>query len=320
MDGNLVPPPPQDVEQSSGLKRKADALEAFERATKKAVEKTEEDAVELCILHANGNLLKKVSSSLSWTGNDLKNVLQEYLEPSTLIVKFFCASGELEDSAPLAEAGLTNGVEVTAVIGARPKMHLTKPCSGTELAIRRNEWMCGSCPNGCGNGCFVAEGVQHGSIENVPEVAKQVAQELAIAFPEMETTEITLHTNFSLGGEVIVITNPGEDPKKACFEALGVRVDDAFDYALEDAEVDYVDLKARLDSGFNQDPAGDEFLGPPLPQPAGIIAATKVMAESLCQTFEFNFAEGNITSAPVIYGGYTSDGCIVGILSSRYCT
>merc|ERR1712032_1431760 len=51
-----------------------------------------------------------------------------------------------------------------------------------------------------------------------------------------------------------------------------------------------------------------------------VVNGTRIMAAAVHGGFEFNFKENGFPVAPVIYGGYTIDGNVVGVITSRVWT
>merc|ERR1712232_370333 len=63
---------------------------------------------------------------------------------------------------------------------------------------------------------------------NAPAAAKKVAEALRSAMPNLDSLPLNLNRFAGYdpkwaGGEVIVISSPGEDPKQSCIAALGVQ-------------------------------------------------------------------------------------------------
>ena len=74
--------------------------------------------------------------------------------------------------------------------------------------------------------------------------------------------------------------------------------------------------------------AKSEEMSENMKQLDGLAAITKITAKSPTQHFKFSLTQAAdeedgestfIINAPIIYGGYASDGCIVGVLSTRIC-
>merc|ERR1711865_1126961 len=102
-------------------------------------------------------------------------------------------------------------------------------------------------------------------------------------------------------GEVIIISSAGLDPAAACFAALGIRKT-----AWANMELKSIDFSKRecfndSDDEFDEDER--ELLAP----------ITKVMAANLAGHFKFTLDE-SIWCSPVVYGGFTPQGSVVGVL------
>merc|ERR1711970_1074742 len=102
--------------------------------------------------------------------------------------------------------------------------------------------------------CIVSEGVQHRSMESVSTGTLEVVQEMAKAAPDLEITRIC-GGDSDEEGEIIVISNPGDDPKKACFQALKFIDRDENNVNLwKCTELDEKNWGEHLQCGFNIDP------------------------------------------------------------------
>ncbi|CAE7945377.1 unnamed protein product [Symbiodinium necroappetens] len=210
-----------------------------------------------------------------------------------------------------------------------PVLYLSDACTFTELADRRDGWKCGDEESLVD----AHEGARkHADMADAPEVAKNVAAAMKDAAPGLGEFQICGSSEASDGGEIIVIGQPGSDPKKACLKALGIRkmVDDDSIREHTDpsdpelsgvwsfAKLEPLDVRAKLKTGFNGAYEGDEGPGD-AGEKKQILAVTEIMNLKLEKHFVFNFEE-EIVTAPIIYGGYASDGSIVGVLSSRVWT
>ncbi|CAE7666841.1 unnamed protein product [Symbiodinium sp. CCMP2592] len=221
----------------------------------------------------------------------------------------------------------TRAVVLNATLDRVPVLYLSDPCSRTQLAERRDDWM-------CGDECLVDEEQEgkHADIADAPAAAREVADAMRNAAPDLRDIPICLSSESSDGGEIIVIGDPGPDPKKACLKALGIRkmcedetigekkmlADPEMIGVWTAAFVETLNMTDKLRCGFNDDDPEEEEA-----EEAGnqkqILALTKIMSDKLQKHFLFNFSD-EIVTAPVIYGGYASDGSIVGVLSSRVWT
>jgi len=151
-------------------------------------------------------------------------------------------------------------------------------------------------------------------MDSAPTTAGEVANDMAKAAPNLEDTRVD-GSESDENGEIIVISNAGDDPKLACFKALALLDRDPEDHdetnLWKSATVEMKNWGEHLEFGFNEDDPED--------LDAGLLAITKVMAERLSGHFKFSFDE-DVVCAPVIYGGYAADGSIVGVLSARVWT
>ena len=91
------------------------------------------------------------------------------------------------------------------------------------------------------------EGVSPGTLE--------VVQEMAKAAPNLENTDVVTGES-EASGEIIVISNPGDDPKKACFQAFKFmdRDEDTGVDLWKKTELEEMNWGERLQCGFNLDP------------------------------------------------------------------
>jgi len=109
---------------------------------------------------------------------------------------------------------------------------------------------------------------------------------------------------------VIIIAEPGDDPKVACLQALKNDPDRDMPVVRKFGKIKEADFSKRLKDGFNAPTANQKRNGH-----AGnpkILAMTKIMNESLEKHFHFGFSK-DIHMAPHIWGGDVSDGSIVGV-------
>lgn len=101
----------------------------------------------------------------------------------------------------------------------------------------------------------------------------------------------------------------------------------------KNAYLDEIDIKKHLTRGFNRaNGRGDVvYIRDDEEVDAGLLAITQIMSEQLTQHFEFGFAGVRINpytayfyplypECPLVFfGGYASDGSIVGVLSCPDC-
>ena len=224
----------------------------------------------------------------------------------------------------------SGAVVLKATLDRVPVLYLSDPCS-PQLAERRDDWM-------CGDECLVdeEEDGKHADIADAPAAAREVADAMRNAAPDLRDIPICLSSESSDGGEIIVIGHPGPDPKKACLKALGIRkmcedetigeknmlADPEMIGVWTTAFVETLNVKGKLKNGFNDDDEEEEEQEEEVEEAGNqkqILALTKIMNDKLHKHFLFNFSD-EIVTAPVIYGGYAGDGSIVGVLSSRVWT
>eukprot|EP00747_Dinoflagellata_sp_TGD_P218278 gnl/TRDRNA2_/TRDRNA2_90552_c0_seq1.p1 gnl/TRDRNA2_/TRDRNA2_90552_c0~~gnl/TRDRNA2_/TRDRNA2_90552_c0_seq1.p1 ORF type:complete len:275 (+),score=49.60 gnl/TRDRNA2_/TRDRNA2_90552_c0_seq1:47-826(+) len=245
-------------------------------------------SLDVSIKLTSGETLTSVACHDFWTLARLKEAVQQHLKPSTHLQELVLGDQTLaDDSQTLQQLGVTNGADLRAVIATRPTLHLHSPCSAVELAARRAGWQL----------AMVEQHVEHLSMDAAPEVARDVAKSVAKTLGDRLNKQLCMNSDGEDSGEVIVIANPGRDAKQACTAALAIR--DA-----ANTEVS----KRNWEDGFNGQGAEPE-----------IAACTKIMIESLADRFEFTACE-EVEVAPYIWGGYASDGSIVGILTGRTWT
>lgn len=191
--------------------------------------------------------------------------------------------------------------------------------SAEELENRRDHW------DVDGEDMCSTE-VIHGTISEAPSVARELAQSLHSLMPDLEDVQMMMSSESSDGGEIIVISNPGPDPKAACLKALGI-AEANMEIVSKAANTKDRDWSEYTKLGLNLEPDEWEDLIPEeeyeeeedMARFQSVVAGTKVMAEKLKDGFLFNL-NANIAVGPVIFGGYASDGNIVGVLSSRVWT
>jgi len=272
-----------------------------------------------------------------------------------VVKKLVLGEAVLKPSDTLGEVGLVTGSIVQATVRSTPALYLGSPCSSAELSKRRGPWYVhtwGDCGGG-GVAELVSGKMQHHLLDKAPADARAVATALQAAAPKLAEKRVCLADHGLEGGEVIVIANAGEDPRKTCLQALRVRaqVEDISDDLWESGECSLVSeeesrqktwMKYRHDEVYQNTLWGTSTLldldfnegfkatckhssdDPDTVPEVEVIAAIKVLAEKTQRHFKFDFGDGGeihgdpvIAVAPVVYGGYTPDGNIVGILTSR---
>lgn len=271
-------------------------------------------------------------ASLTWSSKgsveDLKEELRKKLEPGKVVRTLLKENYPLPDGT-LEDAGVENGAILNAVIDVEPILFLFKPCTASELCSRHQDWCAGEEED------LVQSERAHLAMDQAPEVARKVAEELNEACPGLGGFQVCRSSEGDSPGELLVIANAGEDPKKSCLKALVFPKDseewqDKVDendpectglWAL--ATLEKVEWKDYLDKGFNahkdDDPETMVADGLSSEELEEYRKATKIMNEKLEKHFIFNFSD-DAQVAPMIWGGYASDGCIVGIISGRVWT
>lgn len=268
--------------------------------------------LELEVKLLSGDALATFTVSSACILGKLHAMLQIHLQPGFCIQELFYGVLVLENvQQTLVEAGLPaeGCVRLTVVVGEYPTLHLFEACSGVELAERCGGWIVG----GAAATTCVADSVQHCSMSQAPCVAKHLAETLKdVCGPSLAKNQVVQSSEGSDGGEVVVIAGPGDDPKQACIKALAI-----LDH-IKNCHIESLWGEATLEEKHFSDclENGESFHAY---ECDSFLRATRVMVDHLSRHFEFNFSEKFVV-APVIYGGYASDGCIVGILSSRVWT
>eukprot|EP00931_Biecheleriopsis_adriatica_P053918 TRINITY_DN31679_c0_g1_i3.p1 TRINITY_DN31679_c0_g1~~TRINITY_DN31679_c0_g1_i3.p1 ORF type:complete len:233 (+),score=74.68 TRINITY_DN31679_c0_g1_i3:708-1406(+) len=205
------------------------------------------------------------------------------------------------------EAG--GGASKRAAPAKAPTLHLFEPVSSSELSDNMGEWFAGDDEPLC------KEDVQHKDIKSAPESGQKIAKQLHKALDEA-----TLPAGESdIVGLAIVISNPGKDPKEACLRALAIKEeveDEELIYVWDEATCDDEDFSDKNkfcgDDDDEEDDEDDE-------DSVKIKKATKILADNLKDCFHFNFSD-SIVTAPQVWGGYTKDNHIVGVLGMRVWT
>eukprot|EP00927_Polykrikos_kofoidii_P032917 TRINITY_DN27906_c0_g1_i1.p1 TRINITY_DN27906_c0_g1~~TRINITY_DN27906_c0_g1_i1.p1 ORF type:complete len:424 (+),score=108.37 TRINITY_DN27906_c0_g1_i1:68-1339(+) len=183
-------------------------------------------------------------------------------------------------------------------------LHLFEPLSATDLAAEF-DWE-------IEEESFCNDDVQHADMETASAAAREVACRLRDALKEAE---------LSIGEgdctpKVVIISNPGKDAQEACFKALAVRNDFKNISVKECAQLMLLDFADRLDTGgfcYAEEDSERDY-------DEEVKAATRVMVETLKTHFEFSFDQENLPVVPVIWGGFTGDGSIVGVLGTSIMT
>lgn len=268
--------------------------------------------VHLTIMLMSGETLCEIvvqrwADEPSWSIARVKESIRSHLSSDQATKALFHNAQVLKDDDTLSLLGIESEQKAVlhAVICGIPRLHLFEPCSARELSERRGcstHWsMYGS--------HIVAEGVEHYGMDTAPTAAQEVANDMQNAAPDLQNTNI-ISGESDENGEIVVIANAGDDPKLACFKALGFVASDPDEFInlFQLTTLCKRSWHKYLNRGFNVGDKDD-----------GLLAITKMMAERLSGHFEFSFS-GGVVCAPVIYGGYAADGSIVGVISARVRT
>jgi hypothetical protein len=345
--------------------------EELSKTSKETFKRTPTPMKELTlkfILAGSGAPIANVEANSCWKGSDLKLACEKTLAPGNFVKQFVFGDTVLKLAGVIGDQGVVSGSTIGVILQTTSVLFLASPCTSYELGKRRgwrvDNW--GEGGGGARSRMVIAE-VDHHTLEKAPATAQEIANALREAAPSLDTYKVCLERHGHTGGEVIVISNANEDPRRSCLEALRIRKqvdnmsDDNYDCD-EDRHTRYewsdptwvkhkddpiyqgslwgastlrdADFKRRIKAGFNtpikeggeeddEDEAkdGNEQKAKAA---AEIATATRVMAERLQRHFKFDFGYGGtihgdavVQVSPVVYGGYTPDGSIVGILTTR---
>ena len=273
--------------------------------------------IDITVRLVSSKTLCVIVADPSWSIGRVKESAQRHVDPDEFLESLLYDANVLKDENTVFGSGIVKAAELQAIIIGKPILHLFQPCSAREFSKRRgcgDQWIIG----GDGGGPIVAEEVQHRGMDSAPPDAQEVAKEMAKAAPNLEQTRVS-GGELDENGEIIVISNAGGDPKLSCFKAL----------ALLERDPELGDESPNLweCTTLEKNPWGDSnkeacFVGDDendLAQNAKLTAITKIMNERLSGHFMFGFTD-EVVTAPCIWGGYTTDGSIVGVLSARVQT
>lgn len=284
---------------------------------------------ELTIRTVSGSFLFKMLVNGSTLGAEVINEVErrDFIKNGTFVQRLtvgddiVLSNDALAGSIARAAAAFAHAnIEATVVFSAVPKLHLFRPCDASSLAARHGNW----CGMECADGDtseeqssadepnefpIVDKSVQHQCIDDAPDDARAIAMEMLEACPLMDSTTILEGEHKDAKGEIIVIANPGDNLTQACVMALGIIAS-----VSGQATSYHRDWGNYLDRGFHV-PAS---MADEIDANDALLHVTKIMNDKLTRHFEFNLAYGAI-SFPVIFGGYASDGSIVGVLSWSQC-
>eukprot|EP00928_Gymnodinium_smaydae_P035724 TRINITY_DN25093_c0_g1_i1.p1 TRINITY_DN25093_c0_g1~~TRINITY_DN25093_c0_g1_i1.p1 ORF type:complete len:269 (+),score=37.33 TRINITY_DN25093_c0_g1_i1:106-912(+) len=262
--------------------------------------------VELEVKLITGEVITIVNVASSCTGAYLKRALQPCLAPSMRISKLVHNGKELIDSHTLECFVFDGKVELCATVCGAPALHLFEPCSALQLSHRLHSWRI---DDFCGEFCESER--QHCGMDSAPDIGREVAQDLANVAPDLKDI-ILISSEWNAHGEVILISDPCADTKQACIEALAV-LECKRTTPLE-AVLEKSDFKRYLDEYLEE--LIEEERHPEPKHIEQLQAICDVMTNRLTNQFKFSFG-CDVMISPVIFGGYASDGSIVGLLSAR---
>jgi len=312
-------------------------------------------------------------------------LIEKSLPPGTSVRNAMIGERILSNSKTLRDYALVSGSTLQVTLVSMPVLFLASPCSAHQLSKRLGSWRLttwGECGGG-GVAKMVKIKKDHHSWEDAPAEAREIANALREATPDLESRRVCLTEHGLAGGAVVIISNATEDRRMSCLQALQIRKnardcgsdiemsdlhdedqcwrdlhdEDGSDIEDQKAYVTWLkhkdepgycgnlwglstlrdaDLKQHIHQSFNaafeeiNDDVGQlppwqrKVLEEAQNASTKNIAATQVMAMRLDRHFKFDFGCGRsidgeplVHCAPVIYGGYTPDGSIVGILTTR---
>jgi len=266
----------------------------------------------------SGKSLVQLNVLASMTGIELKAEVGKHLDPCQCVQDLLFDSIALTSST-LIEAGLVADGSpqlVTVIVGSRPALHMFKPCSAAELAKRYVEL------NDFGevsNIPVFKEPVQFMGMDKASLEAQRVANELSNALGTCLAEMFPSPFDGFLDGQVIAISGVGSDLKKTCCEALGGINACAWDGDLDDEEDAWKCVYCKDLDYSNVDDCPFVYDAEDLSENVMECARAgqKVMAENLSKHFLFEFDCDRFKLFPEIYGGFASDGSIVGIMRAN---
>jgi hypothetical protein len=257
----------------------------------------------------SGENLTSVTALAAWTGAKVHEEVAKCLKPGLCLQGLLYGSSMLSKVETLSKYSLKGQMVLEAVIGVpKPTLHLFKPCSALQLGGgRRENWVVG----GFAMTNLCCDGVQHQPMSEAPLVARKIAKSIASDCFDLDTATVCSGDSSNMGGEIIVISHPGPDPTKACLQALAIQ-DKVSD--MEDEDIESIHAQATLKYASQRKYAHERTCVDQM-----VKCTIEDEEHALQRIFEFNFTD-RIACAPVVYGGYASDGSIVGVLSSRVWT
>lgn len=211
--------------------------------------------------------------------------------------------------------------------GRGPRLHLFSPMSATDLSDAAGYWSVGDGMSLCEEG-VIHEGITC-AMEGMPGCLSKATRDLAERLNEALANATLPASESDVTGRVIVISNPGKNAKEACLKALAIKQQTRGKFPgndgtptvqlWEQSTIESRNFSTRKQFWYDGSDEDYQNRDEGTEDDIKIERTTTIMAESLTDQFEFNFLE-TVTVAPVVYGGYTEDGSIVGVLSMRVWT
>ena len=160
------------------------------------------------------------------------------------------------------------------------------------------------------------DSVTHGDMASAPEAARQVAERLGDALGD---ALLPAGESDSTGLAVVIVGagDAGLPDKAGLLAALGLK--ERVDHVVLSDEATLLQrnyMQAEMGFCFSNEEGRE---GGSAVDQRRIQAATSIMAADLRDHFELNFSE-EVVCAPVLYGGRSSDGNVVAVLSMRVWT
>eukprot|EP00747_Dinoflagellata_sp_TGD_P141147 gnl/TRDRNA2_/TRDRNA2_176091_c1_seq1.p1 gnl/TRDRNA2_/TRDRNA2_176091_c1~~gnl/TRDRNA2_/TRDRNA2_176091_c1_seq1.p1 ORF type:complete len:346 (+),score=44.06 gnl/TRDRNA2_/TRDRNA2_176091_c1_seq1:117-1154(+) len=305
--------------------------------------------IEVSVSYAtSGKNIAKLKISKESSVAKLMKSVQKHLQ-SGVVQALLNGETTLQAHACLGAIGVENGAEIKAVIVAHPTLFLANP-EYDQNFLSDDEHDCESDDEDFWSGGNDTGAPQ--DMSQAPEVALQVANAMMAAAPDLRvpTTRISrfarpedipIEVDYGVCeafGEVIIIASPGDDAKIACLRALKTpKMPTDEEYVgdepkqKEEPGMPLLWRRATIEEanwtenfkgerGFNGTNCSDRSRNS---HEAQILAVTKIMSETLDKHFCFGFPyivfiDGGLELQPRVWGGYASDGNIVGVKSVEY--
>jgi len=276
---------------------------------------------------------------------DLKNSLKKEIGAEKEVQKLLLGDKVLQEHQSLEASGLVGGAEVKAIVGSKPVLFVGESQASWGL-FDEDKFPDDDEKRDIDEAPEVVRAVAKEMIEAAPYLANTPCSYsdegshggriIVIAHPGDDPKKACLKglkiskDPMKHGGYAIM------DPNK-CEERFDADDDDHDDddendpVSLKDPECTGLwafatfsdeDWSKKLEIGFNADPEEedlDDEDSEEKDEDSEVIIITKIMSEKLERHFSFGF-DSDVVVAPQFYGGYASDGNIVGVLSKRVWT